>query len=160
MNEKKGGKIMSDLEKRITELEDKFEIQQALNRYVTGLDTKNMEMYLSAFDENAHLDMQSWGESTGIAAIEEGVKGTWASLPKTNHVAGNFTLLSYDGQTATCRSIVVSFAWAADDSDLLSYAAYNDTLRKKDDGTWVICDRIFDTRFTGDVASLWGLVRA
>lgn len=151
---------MADLEARIVALEDKFEIQQALNRYVTGLDTRNLEMYLSAFDENAHLDMQSWGESTGIAAIEEGVKGTWEGFASTNHVAGNFTLLEYDGQVAKCRSIVISFAWMADNSPLLSYAAYNDTLCRKEDGTWVICDRIFDTRFTGDPGSLWGLALA
>lgn len=148
---------MTDLEKRIVALEDKFEIEQALNRYVTGLDTRNLDLYLSAFDENAHLDMQSWGESTGIEAIKAGVYGTWEGFDSTNHVAGNFTLLSYDGQEAKCRSIVISFAWMADKSPLLSYAAYNDTLRRKEDGTWVICDRVFDTRFTGSPASLWGL---
>lgn len=149
---------MRSLEERIIEIEDRLAIQELHNKYVQGQDKKDEALYMSIWDENAKVDMGSYGSASGSAEILAQLKGVWDMLPTTRHIMGN-VVIDYNGDKASSVSDVFSTAWAADGTPLVSYATYRDKLIKKD-GKWLIIDRLVDISYSAPVTEVWKLVKS
>lgn len=147
---------MATLEERVLELEDRLAIQELHNKYVQGQDKKDEEMYMSIWDQNAKVDMGSYGSAEGFENVRAQIHGVWETLPTTRHIMGN-VVITYAGSTASSISDVFSTAWTADGTALISYATYRDKLVKKD-GKWLITDRLVDISYSAPVVDVWKLM--
>lgn len=143
-------------EQQVIELQDRLAIQEVHNKYVIGMDNKDEEMYMSVWDQDASVDMQSYGKSKGYEDIRKGLHGVWDYLPETHHLMGNVIVLEYDGVNAKTVSCVFSTAWRNDKVAIVSFATYRDKLVKKE-GKWLIIDRFVDTAYSAPVKEVWDL---
>lgn len=148
---------MIALEKRAIELEDRLAIQELHNKYVQGYDKMDEEMYMSIWDQNARIDMGSYGSAEGLEDVRIQLYSIWQAMPVTRHIMGSIDI-DYKGNTADSISDVLSTAWNADGTALINYVTFRDKLAKKD-GKWLITERLMDiSSCSAPVTEVWKLM--
>jgi hypothetical protein len=126
---------MSDAQ--ITQLVDRQAVVDVFNRYATGIDTRDTELYRSCFTDDLGLDM--WGgngptQSTGDAWVEQAFNSV-SSFQVTQHVITNH-VIEVDGDRATGIAYLLAQHWNPENFMLVGGYYKNDFIR--DGETWRI----------------------
>jgi hypothetical protein len=121
---------------------DRLAIQDVMTRYANGVDTRDKDLYASAFVEDLRI---SGGFGTGpeVQGREAWVAWVWRQLERfgpTQHLMGNY-VVELRGDQATMRTYVQATHIMADDpkTTLTLWATYHDEL-VRDGDIWRITD--------------------
>jgi len=115
------------------------EISDVVNRYATGIDRRDWELYRSCFADEMELDFTSWsgGEPSHVAAEQwvAGVRDGLSGFDATHHVSSNH-VITVTGDSATCVSYMVAyhiFATGMGENIFTLGGHYTNRLRKTND---------------------------
>lgn len=87
--------------------EDWISMYDATMRYASGIDTLDMELFRSAFDDDVVMTYGApWGPIEGIEALVSFVDPFHRRLTATQHSTTNFRVVEYHGDTALTRCAV------------------------------------------------------
>ncbi len=120
---------------------DRFAVQDVMNRYAPGVDTRDLDLYESCFDEEVVVSGFGEGEPfRGRAAWMGWVRGALERFAATQHLISNH-VVAVDGDTATMRTYVqATHVLAADPTSTMTlWAVYHDVLAR-DGAGWRITD--------------------
>lgn len=123
---------MSDAQ--LARLIDRQAIIDVFNRYATGIDTRNAELYRSCFTDELGLDM--WGgngptQSTGDEWVEQAFNMV-SSFQVTQHVITNH-VIEIDGDRATGVAYLLAQHWNPENCMVVGGYYSNDLVRDGDD---------------------------
>jgi hypothetical protein len=86
-------------------ISDRLEIAELLARYARGLDTKDWDLWRSAFDQEAYIDYRSAGGIDGRRdEIGAWLEKTFVMFPMSQHAITNIEC-DIDGDTARVRAL-------------------------------------------------------
>jgi ketosteroid isomerase-like protein len=91
----------------VTRVADELEIAALLSRYARAVDSKDWELYRSAFTEDAIIDYSSAGAAVGTRdEVVDWFAANFGVIPWTMHYITNVeTEFNQDGDTATVRAM-------------------------------------------------------
>ena len=119
---------------------DKQDIVEVLNRYSTGIDTRDWDLFRTCFADDVLAEYDGIATWNSADAITESMKASHAEMGHTMHRLANF-VISVDGDKATARSYVDAVLMAADGlSGLNPRGIYEDRLVRTAAG-WRIIHR-------------------
>jgi hypothetical protein len=130
----------------LTELQDQFEIEQALKHYSYGLDQRKWEYWQTAFTDDAIIDFSTFGGDKGPPSFFQAKFSAGdAQRLSGQHLLAN-ALISVSGDEATAHTeFTVENARLTDDPKLISRVSmggvYQDLLRRTEAG-WRIYLRV------------------
>lgn len=86
------------------QIADRFEIEDLLTRYATGVDTKDWDLWESCFTPDAHIDYSAFGGTTGgVKEVRAWLAEVMTRFAATQHLVTNRDI-ELDGDRATARS--------------------------------------------------------
>jgi len=86
------------------QIADRFEIEDLLTRYATGVDTKDWDLWESCFTPDAHIDYSAFGGTTGgVKEVRAWLAEIMTKFAATQHLVTNRDI-RLDGDRATARS--------------------------------------------------------
>ncbi len=119
---------------------DKQDIAEVLNRYSTGIDTRDWDLFRTCFAHDVlaeYVGIATWDSAD---AITESMEASHAEMGHTMHRLANL-VIAVDGDEATARSYVDALLMAADgESGLNPRGVYEDRLVRTAAG-WRITHR-------------------
>jgi 3-phenylpropionate/cinnamic acid dioxygenase small subunit len=126
---------------------DRLEVSEVLDDYARGVDSKDWDLVLSVFSDDATLDYTAFGGPKGPAReVVDWIQGSVSPMAMTQHHITN-RHITIDGDDAVCvAELFAPLGMATGDgkmSMLFSGGAYNDRMRRTPDG-WKIAERICD----------------
>lgn len=126
---------------------DKLGINEALDDYARGIDSKDWDLVLSCFTENAELDYSAFGGPVGGAQdVVDWISTSVSAFAMTQHHITN-RHITLDGDEAVCVSELFAPMGMATDEGKLSMlftgGSYDDRLERTPGG-WKIAKRVFD----------------
>jgi hypothetical protein len=128
----------------IQEISDRFEIDDLLTRYATGVDRKDWDLWETCFTPDAWIDYSAFGgTSGGVKEVRAWLEKTMVMFETSQHMVINREL-EIDGDAATCRSGFYNpMTLAQGDGKLLWFDGgyYCDELVRTDEG-WRIKKRV------------------
>ena len=151
---------LSDIESRLSAIEDKIEITELMMRYALGLDTSDPELYASVFTEDAYLNVAGV-EFTGHKTIKDMIAGFRNRNDFSNrvpdphglifgpvrHVVTNL-IMNIKGEEATAESYSIEIASGGRNEKgqgqfqkIINVCRYQDDLTKRS-GKWLISKRL------------------
>jgi hypothetical protein len=134
----------------VQQLSDRLEIDDLLTRYATTLDAKDWAGWADCFTPDAHIDYTAAGGITGtLAEVQAWLAPVMAGFPMTQHLVTN-TVVSIDGDRATCRSALLNPMGVPDGDDMMLWIEggyYRDRLVRTAAG-WRIAERIEQPTFS------------
>jgi len=126
--------------------EDRAALRELAERYAAGVDRRDTELFLSAFDpEQGRLlvfDPSEASEPRGTRHGGDELAGVISSIArydKTFHMLGN-ARYDVDGDTASGEVYCTAHHLASDRTDHVMYIRYRDDYRRSEDG-WRIVER-------------------
>ncbi|NKY86171.1 nuclear transport factor 2 family protein [Nocardia veterana] len=148
----------------VAELRDRAEIADALYRFALGQDTKDRELFASAFTADAELDFRPaaacWGAAPPVMIGRETIVTTILAMftgrVETTHQVTN-PRITVDGDTARMTALVeAQHLLTADRSThALLKNPYEVELRRDGDRWLIHRMRIDNTWFTGDPTAIF-----
>ncbi|OWT60281.1 nuclear transport factor 2 family protein [Candidimonas nitroreducens] len=132
----------------IKTLADRAEIHDVIARYFRGIDSGSKELVRACFADDIQVLYDGRPPEHGIDAVMGSLR-TFQRIAKgemqiTMHFMGNFNLVRLDGQSAETETYAVAFMVPPpeiDDQMAIRGLRYIDSLRRADDGRWLICQR-------------------
>ena len=91
----------------IDEINDHFEIERLMIKYVEAIDNKDWNMLDEVFTEQAFLDYESSGGPEGkgdYPTIKKWLQKNLSMFPMTQHMIGK-SFIEYHGDSAKCRTM-------------------------------------------------------
>jgi len=86
------------------QIADRFEIEDLITRYATGVDTKDWDLWESCFTADAHIDYSAFGGTTGgVKEVRAWLAEVMTRFAATQHLVTNRDI-RLDGDRATARS--------------------------------------------------------
>ncbi|MFE2955173.1 nuclear transport factor 2 family protein [Nocardia tengchongensis] len=155
----------ADLTAVVAELRDRAEITDALYRFALGQDTKDRDLFASAFTPDAELDFRPaaarWGGAppvmVGRDTIVDAILAMFTGRVHTTHQVTN-PRIAIDGDTATMTALVE--AQHLLDADPTVHALLKNPYElelRRDGDRWLIDRmRIDNTWYTGDPTAIFG----
>ncbi|HNP23960.1 MAG TPA: nuclear transport factor 2 family protein [Panacibacter sp.] len=143
---------MNDLNKRITELEDRVAIKNVVDTFSILADTKEIDKQVLLFTEDAEVESRTNGQSMVIKGrdqLKQAFSGFLANFHTVYHQNGQQTI-SLNGDRAEavsyCRVILVG---KQNDKEMKTtfYVVYKDSFVKQN-GKWLIKHRFSDFVWT------------
>ena len=143
---------MNDLNKRITELEDRVAIKNVVDTFSILADTKEIDKQVLLFTEDAEVGSRTNGQSMVIKGrdqLKQAFSGFLANFHTVYHQNGQQTI-SLNGDRAEavsyCRVILVG---KQNDKEMKTtfYVVYKDSFVKQN-GKWLIKHRFSDFVWT------------
>lgn len=126
------------LEKRITEVINRHEIWQVIQRYGRGLDRIDVELTRSCYFEDA---VDDHGIFIGLRdEFIEWANGTTRNFKECHHGVMNH-YCELDGDAAYCETYYLFIGVSSDPPHLLSMGRYIDHFQRRD-GEWRIASRV------------------
>ena len=131
---------MKTIEERLSYVEDRLALEDAVTRYCTGVDgLKDLDALLDCFAEDPVLDL------TGIALPKfegkDAVRGfftqVFGDMTHHGHFTTNFVINKLEGDTANCNNYVMGMGRSRDGNEVLVYVKY-DLDFVKENGVWKI----------------------
>ncbi|WP_067567933.1 nuclear transport factor 2 family protein [Nocardia acidivorans] len=154
----------ADLAAVVAELRDRAEITDALYRFGLGQDTKDPELFASAFTPDAELDFRPaaarWGGTppvmSGRDTIVTTILAMFADRVNTTHQVTN-PRISIDGDVATMTALVEAQHLLTTDPSVhaLLKNPYELELRRDGDRWLISRMRIDNIWFTGDPSAIF-----
>ena len=123
--------------------DDRQEIVDTINRYATGIDLRDWDLYRSIFADEVEIDFESFrGMPPRKMSGDEWVSLVRSGLPgfhATQHVLTNF-VIDIDGDRATATAYVTAehFFDHGDRMESVSLGGYYTDTLKRDDAGWKI----------------------
>ncbi|MFI7189984.1 nuclear transport factor 2 family protein [Nocardia nova] len=154
----------ADLAAVVAEIRDRAEITDALYRFGLGQDSKDRELFASAFTADAELDFRAaaarWGGAppvmTGRDTIVTAILAMFTGRVNTTHQVTN-PRIRIDGDTATMTALVEAQHLLAADPSVHALLKNPYTVELRRDGDrWLIARMLIDnTWFTGDPTAIF-----
>lgn len=154
----------ADIAGVVAELRDRAEITDALYRFALGQDTKDRELFASAFTSDAELDFRPaaarWGGAppvmTGRDTIVTTILAMFTGRVDTTHQVTN-PRIAIDGDTATMTALIEAQHLLTADPDVraLLKNPYDLELRRDGDRWLIARMRIDNTWYTGDPTAIF-----
>lgn len=124
--------------------DDLFGIQQALYAYCGGIDTKDPELFRSAFTDDVRGDYGEWaGPFEGLDELALWMDVVHRNLDGSFHRITNPYFIEFDGETARVRSYIHAVLHQVDHPDgetFTVYGIYLNDLRREPEG-WRISSK-------------------
>ena len=122
-------------------------VSEVLDDYARGVDSKDWDLVVSVFTDDAVLDYPAFGGPRGGAQeVVDWIAGNVANFAMTQHHITN-RHITIDGDEAVCiAELFAPMGMAAGDgkmSMLFTGGSYNDRLRRTSEG-WKIATRTFE----------------
>lgn len=142
-----------DLQRRLTRLQDREAIEQALIRHARSLDDHDLESFLDQFDATFSYSYDGH-VVTDRGKLGKAAQKNWLSMPKTTHLLGNIIISFVRGSgddkdqaevQATVTSDCLALTVQKSGEMGLVTAAYRDRLVKRA-GVWRFSERVIETR--------------
>lgn len=134
--------------------EDLFGIQQALHAYCGGIDTKDYELFRSAFTDDVRAFYGEWaGPFEGLEELATWMERVHRDLDGSFHRISNLYFIEFDGDSARVRSYIHALlvGSAEPDGDSLSvYGLYHNDLRREPEGWRISSKEYVHLTGTGD----------
>lgn len=127
-----------------TSLADRIAIDEVLARYCRGVDRCDASELERVFAADAVIDYGDGAKPRDetIAALMQGL----GAMRLTHHNIGN-VLCEIEGETARAETYCVAYhvlpGAEGDEIELVVGGRYLDSLRKDDDGAWLITERLY-----------------
>jgi 3-phenylpropionate/cinnamic acid dioxygenase small subunit len=122
--------------------EDQAQITDVLNRYATGIDTRDWDLFRTCWTPDVVADYGDIGQFTGIDALTDFMFTSHDAMGPTHHRLTNF-VITVDGDRADVRCYVhaVLIAVPGDPNSWIdALGHYDDTFVRTGDG-WQISHR-------------------
>jgi ketosteroid isomerase-like protein len=137
---------MTDLEAHVERLETERALTRLVYDYCHGIDRRDLERFLSVWDENATWDTGGpFGSYTGLVDIERGLKESmWPVFSALHHWTVNLVLDVEVGADAATGMSNLTFQGSAPDGTAIVVAAtYHDEFSRQS-GRWRISRRAIE----------------
>ena len=126
---------------------DRLGISEVLDDYARGVDSKDWDLVLSVFTDDAQLDYSATGGPTGNAQeVVDWIAASVGPMAMTQHHITN-RHITIDGDDAVCiAELFAPIGMPSGDgkmSLLFTGGSYNDRLRRTKEG-WKIASRTFE----------------
>lgn len=119
----------------LAEWKARLEIRATINNYALGLDTRDMARFLSAWHDDAVLEIdQPRSVYIGHEELAGFAESSWEEIRVHNHfIANHIVEVSEETATGICQAAAMLVY--ADDMYVTAAARYDDTYQRRD-GTW------------------------
>lgn len=128
---------MSDIEKRLKKIEDRFALEEVLQNYYAAVDSMHdVDGIIDCFVEDGVFDLSGLGLSRleGHAAIRAFFEGVFKDTANHSHHVSNFRVKSLGENDATARGYVIGKAEGKAGEQVLVYCYYNIEYRRTAQG--------------------------
>ncbi len=124
----------------LVEWTTRLQIRAAIDNYANGLDTRNLERFLTAWHDDAVFEVdQPPALHTGHGELAGFAETSWEQVIVHNHFVTN-DIVELGSETATGICNAVAMLVFADDRYITAAARYDDTYERRN-GRWRITHR-------------------
>jgi ketosteroid isomerase-like protein len=128
---------MSDIEARLSYIEDRIGISDLTCNYVHGMDKGDKDRFMDCWtDDSAFVIGGAWGEYVGKENIADGFNAFQWAFHEMHHFTTGHQVLTLTGNTATGQCDAFVAGTDSEGTPISATASYVDAYEKGSDGKW------------------------